>query len=332
MNCDLAQERIVTAAYGELPDDRVHELERHVATCAGCRQVREQVNALKVLAGAYPIQEPDPNLVARARLRLEEALDALPPRRWYERLAQHMRNGVAGLQSVPVAALLLLAAGAAAGGLGGYRLGGYKFAQLHAAPPAAQVVAAASAAPQPASPQPDLANVASVSEIVRHPNSEIVDVSYNQLVPRQIEGSLDDPSIRQLLMLAMRNSASPGVRDRSVDLLASECRAGHACQPSGIRDALLVALRYDKSAAVRDTALHGLEPYVAQDTRVRDAVLEALLNDSDPGVRNDAINLLAPVEADTSVRQVLYSVSNTDDSPHIRNVSREILSQVPEIQ
>ena len=83
---------------------------------------------------------------------------------------------------------------------------------------------------------------------------------------------------------------------------------------------------------MRDTALHGLEPYVAQDTRVRDAVLESLLNDSDPGVRNDAINLLAPVEADTSVRQVLYSVSTTDDNPQIRNVSREILSQVPEIQ
>jgi hypothetical protein len=37
---------------------------------------------------------------------------------------------------------------------------------------------------------------------VRQPNSEIVDVSYNQIVPRQMEGSLDDPAIRQLLMLA----------------------------------------------------------------------------------------------------------------------------------
>ena len=45
-----------------------------------------------------------------------------------------------------------------------------------------------------------------------------------------------------------------------------------------------------------------------------------------------SINLLEPVEADTSVRQVLYSVSNSDDSPQIRNVSRQILSQVPEIQ
>ena len=28
MNCELAHERIVTAAYGELPDEQIHELER----------------------------------------------------------------------------------------------------------------------------------------------------------------------------------------------------------------------------------------------------------------------------------------------------------------
>jgi hypothetical protein len=71
---------------------------------------------------------------------------------------------------------------------------------------------------------------------------------------------------------------------------------------------------------------------VAQDVRVRDSVLEALLNDNDPGVRSDAIGLLAPVEADTTVRQVLYSVSNSDQDSQIRSVSRQVLSRVPEIQ
>jgi hypothetical protein len=152
------------------------------------------------------------------------------------------------------------------------------------------------------------------------------------MVPQRIEGSLDDPAIRQLLMLASQNAASTGVRNDSVGLLASECRAGHSCQTAGIRDALLVALRYDKNAGVRQKALHGLEPYVSEDVRVRDAVLEALMNDGDPEIRNAAINLLEPVEADTSVRQVLHSVANTDRNPYIRNVSRQVLSQVPEIQ
>ena len=52
----------------------------------------------------------------------------------------------------------------------------------------------------------------------------------------------------------------------------------------------MVALRYDKNEGVREKALKGLEPYVAEDMRVRDAVLEALLNDSDPRIRTEAIN------------------------------------------
>jgi hypothetical protein len=51
---------------------------------------------------------------------------------------------------------------------------------------------------------------------------------------------------------------------------------------------------------------------VAEDVRVRDAVLEALMNDSDPRIRTAAINILEPVEGDTSVRQVLHSVANSD--------------------
>ena len=92
MNCELAHERMVTAAYGELSDELTHELDRHVTGCAECRLEREQVRALKVLADAHPVAEPGANLVARARLRLDEALDALPPKRWYERLGERMLN------------------------------------------------------------------------------------------------------------------------------------------------------------------------------------------------------------------------------------------------
>jgi anti-sigma factor RsiW len=332
MNCELAHERIVTAAYGELPDELAHELERHVAGCAECRKEREQVLALKVIADAHPVAEPGANLVARARLRLDEALDALPPKRWYERFGERMLNNFASLQAAPVAALLLLVAGAGAGVLGGYEVAQNRAAHAAGAQVDAQTATPAGIKVQPEAALPALSNVASVSGIVRQPNSEIVDVSYNQLVPRQVEGSLDDPQIRQLLMLATVDKSSPGVRDDSVALLAAECRAGHSCQPAGIREALMVALRYDRSPKVRQKALEGLEPYVADDVRVRDAVLEAVLNDNDPAIRTAAIGLLEPVDADTSVRQVLYSVSNTDDNAQIRNVSRQVLSRVSEIQ
>jgi hypothetical protein len=329
MNCELAQERMVTAAYGELSDEQAHELEQHVSECAPCGKEREQIYALKVLADLHPVAEPNPNLIARARLKLDEALDTLPPKRWYERFGERILSNFASLQAAPVAALLLLVAGGGAG-----VLGGYEYAQGRAAhtATAAPTVTPAALRQEPVAAIPELANVAGVSSIVRQPNSETVDVSYNQVVPRQIEGSLDDPAIRQLLMMASENAASTTVRDDSVALLAAECRAGHSCQPAGIREALMVSLRYDKSPKVREKALEGLEPYVAEDTRVRDAVLEALLNDNDPAVRTEAINLLAPVEADMTVRQVLFSVSNSDQDSQIRTVSREVLSKVPEIQ
>ncbi len=343
MNCEVAHEKIVTAAYGELPDEESHELERHVAGCLECVAEREQVLALKVLAGAYPVVEPPANLVARSRLRLEEALDALPPMRWYERLAQRTMNNFASLQAAPVAALLLLIAGGGIGILAGYEFALNRSVQQDTSSRAATVETSSQFVTQPAvqadraieSGLPQAAvvsNVANVISIVRQPNSQMVEVRYSRLVPERVLGPLDDPAIRQLLMVASEDAASPGVRDNSIALMADACRAERDCQPSGIRDALMVALLYDESPSVRMTALQGLDPYVASDLRVRDAVLEALLNDADPAIRSMAINELEPVEADTSVRQVLSAVANSDSNPQIRTVSREVLSRAPVIQ
>ena len=80
MNCELAHERIVLAAYGELPDEQIHELDRHLIGCPECEPgARATAGAEDAGRGASRYVEPDANLVARSRLRLEEALDALPP-------------------------------------------------------------------------------------------------------------------------------------------------------------------------------------------------------------------------------------------------------------
>ncbi len=187
MNCEIAHERIVTAAYGELGDEQTHELERHITGCPDCAAEREQMLALKALAEAHPVEEPSANLVARARLRLDEALDALPPRRWYERLGQRMRNNVAGLQAAPVAACLLLLIGAGAGSLGSYQ-----FARNRAAHTTVTAAASAPALKPQRSAQAAAAGapaeIANISSIVRQPNSHLVEVDYNQLVPQEDRG------------------------------------------------------------------------------------------------------------------------------------------------
>jgi len=150
-----------------------------------------------------------------------------------------------------------------------------------------------------------------------------------------VQGSLDDPQIRRLLLLGTKAAATNGVRTDSVALLANECRIGHQCLggPDGtVRNGLMVSLREDKNPGVRLKALEGLEPYVAQDQRVRDAVLEAVMHDANADVRMHAISLLAPVQSDSSVRQVMRTVSTTDDNPYIRTVSTHALAGTADIQ
>lgn len=101
---------------------------------------------------------------------------------------------------------------------------------------------------------------------------------------------------------------------------------------SGIRAALLASLRKDRSPAVRLQALEGLQPYVSQDERVRDAVAQVLLTDVSAQVRTKAFLMLKPVDSDSSVRQVLRTVSERDDNPYIRTVSTEALRGTDSIQ
>ena len=70
----------------------------------------------------------------------------------------------------------------------------------------------------------------------------------------------------------------------------------------------------------------------AQDQRVRDGVLEALMHDSSAQVRTAAIGLLEPVQSDSSVRQVLRTVSTQDENPYIRTASFHALQSAADIQ
>jgi hypothetical protein len=316
MECELAQQKIALYAYGELPDDQCHVLEGHLATCKRCQEEFAAVQALQQAMALAPAQEPSANLLAQARLQLEEALESMPRSNWLMRAQQSFFRGVSVLGRAPVAASALLVLGLGSGGWAGYQ------SAVRSHQPAAELPAAI------AGP----GTIANVSSIVREPNTENVEVRFNRLVPETTQGSLDDPQIRQLLLLGAQSQVNPVVAQNSLSLLADECVAGHQCSDGPIRKALLVALRYDKNTRVRLKALDGLKPYVAEDMRVRDGVLEALMNDPDATVRSRAIELLQPVEADSSVREVLHTVASEDDNPHIRTVSREVLEESPQIQ
>ena len=320
MKCEKAQKNIVLVTYGELPDEQMASLEEHLAGCEECNRELKATLALHEALAANPMVDPSPNLLASARMRLDEALDTIPPHGFLTRLRTNFFCWVGQVQSAPALMTLLLGVGWLAGNFSN------RYQVAH----------------QPKLPSPVVLSnttngtIANVSGIVQTPNSEVVQVTYNRVVPETVQGSLDDPQIRQLLLIGTKAEATSGVRTDSVALLANECRAGRQCvggtDGSGIRSALLVSLRYDKSANVRLNALDGLQPYVVQDQRVRDAVLEALMHDASPDVRTRAISLLKPVESDSSVRKVMRTVSTTDENPYIRTVSTHALEGTADIQ
>lgn len=318
MKCEQALQHIVLVTYGELPDEQTAALERHLEECEACRGELKALLATHEELAVRPVLEPSPNLLAQSRMRLDEQLDLIPPHGLLTRLRGNFYAWLGHLKSAPALATLLLGVGF----LGGNFLDRYEVA--HQAKVPSPVILSNTAN----------GTIADITGIAQTPNSEVVQVTYNRVTPETVQGSLDDPQIRHLLMIGTKAAANNGVRTDSVSLLANECHAGHECVAGSgsIRTALIASLRNDRNPEVRLTALNGLEPYVAEDERVRDAVLQALMHDTNAQVRTQAIHMLQPVDSDSSVRQAMRTVSTTDANPNIRTVSMQVLEGSPDIQ
>ncbi|MGI4828138.1 MAG: HEAT repeat domain-containing protein [Janthinobacterium lividum] len=321
--CEDWQGSIVLAQYGELPEEFQLPLEQHLATCEDCRREWNAHPAMNEVLALDPVVEPSPNLLAASRMRLDDALDAMPARSLGQQFWANTFRWLGYVKGAPALTTLLLGIGF----LGGNAVTHYQVAHTPVLPRPVIIS------------RPGEGTVASVSGIVQTPNSDRVQVDYNRLVPESVQGSLDDPEIRKLLLLGTQLATNREAHVDSVSLLADECRAGHACDgdvsgnaSSGIRSALLARLRYDKSPAVRLKALDGLQPYIAQDEHVRDAVLETLMHDKSPDVRTEAVSMLSPVGADSSVRQALRTVSTEDANPAIRTASFQALQSASDIE
>jgi hypothetical protein len=312
LSCDAAHEQITLLLYGELSDEACHRLEQHLAGCTDCRDELEVTRALSSAMAILPVREPSPNLLAQTRLKIDEALEQAPHDSWVTHLRHSLWTDFRLLRTAPLAAATMLFAGA---GLG--------FAGFKLAHPSAATAAFVDPGTQP---------IAAVTGVVQDPVSGMVRVEYSRLVPGAAVGPADDPIIRSLLLLGTRAPLNTSVQDAALGVLTHTCIGIDCAADDGVRSALMVALRYDPHSNVRAQALSGLAPYLAEDMHVRDAVLEAVLNDGDPQIRAQAIRMLAPVSADSSVQQVLQNVATHDEDPLLRNVSRTMLQQMPQVQ
>jgi Putative zinc-finger/HEAT repeats len=309
MKCEWVRENITLHVYGELADDARHELEQHVARCADCAAELKAAQEFHDLLSEERAAEPTPNLVAAARMKLQESLETAEQGGFLRRLAFDPANWLRQVSFSPALASAILILGFA-GGVG------TTYKVLPHQPQAITI----SAAPAPAE-----ASITGIQSITQQPGTNQIDIKYNTLSTLETQGSLNDQRIQQLLLFAARNNYNSGVRMDSVDLLTQKPNV------SQVRDALIYALRYDTNPGVRLKALDGLGGFVKDDVRVRDVVLEALVNDANPGVRTEALRLIEPAKADGSVRGVLMTLAAKDQSQYIKSQARTMLAQLPEI-
>ncbi len=313
MNCEWVKSNVTLYIYDELPDDARYELEQHVGRCADCAAEVKSARGFREVMSAVPVEEPTPNLLALARMRLQESLETAEQhgawRRWIFEPAVWFRQ----VRFAPALAMIIFIVGFA-GGIGAtYKMLAGR--QSSGVPIAAATTTSATEA-----------SIAGIRNITQDPGSNKVEIKYDTVVPQTVEGSLDDQRIQQLLLYAARNNYNSGVRMDSIDLLTQKP------EDARIREALKFSLRYDSNPGVRVKALEALGDYVKSDIGVRNAVLEALLNDKNPGVRAEALNMLRPVRADAAVRAVLEHLANNDKDQYIRTESRLIMATMPEIE
>ena len=309
LSCIEAEEWMMLRLYGELSAEQAAALDRHLAGCENCRREMASLRALEETLSKAPSPEASAALLAQTRHRLRVALDAeseKSSRRWLPAMFQ---VNLHAFRAAPFAAAAMLLAGVGVGSFSGYEYA-LQGRQENAPPRVIQTM------PQASSP------IASVSSVSPQPDGKGITVSYDRLVPESVTGSTDDPFIRRVLAVGVQSPTDPAVQDNSVRLLADTCLHGPQCDDGRVRSALMTAARYSGDPALRGKALNGLEPYIAEDTRVRDAVLDSVMNDASADVRAEAVQMLSPVEADTSVRQVLHNASMTDQDPQVRDMSR----------
>ncbi len=300
MNCDWVQENIPLYLYNELADDARHELEGHIERCPGCADELKAMRAFHGEMTGLPQLEVTPNLLTSARIQLFDALGTVQQRKGW----RWVMDPMALLRQVrfsPALAAVIFMVGFG-GGIGTMY---HMSASMHGG----------------ALPTGQEASIAGIRNIVQEPGSDRVRIDYERALPETVQGSVNDPQIQALLVMASRSTANSGLRMDSVDLLRQKP------DDPEVRESLVYSLRSDSNPGVRLKAEEALAPMVKQDVRVRNAMLESLLNDNNPGVRAGALKALNAARSDTSVRQALTQLAKEDPNEYIRQESSRILAQ-----
>ena len=303
MNCQDLEKDLLLFAYEELSREQRAACDAHLVSCEACRAKLAETRRLMEAFKEAPRPGPTGDLLAHCRQRLDEALDH--EQLGWRALARGWLRGLGfapATQAATALGVLLL----------GFGVGWNLRPHLGSLAPANQV------APQTSFNAADLSDlrIRNISQVASDPQSGGVRITLDAERRVTLEGSLDDPRIRELLVGAVKSYDNPGIRRDTLEVLRT-----HRNNPA-VLEALLFSMRHDDNAGVRLEALKAAGAVEVCATNTHQVLLDALQHDPNPGVRVAAIKTLIEHEAeegaDPDVDQVLRKLAASDRNPYIR--------------
>ncbi len=299
MNCVELEENLVLYLYDELTAEKGEAFGTHLAACAHCRARLKETRRLHKVLTERPSPEPSPELLVHCRASLEEALDRELTGISWKSLFNRWAVAFGSMSRLPiVAGLTLVALGFGLGWTLRTRAPG-----VHSGMNEASVTSAGVA---------DLGNlrINNISQIA--PSTQTGDVRITVNAERQmtLEGSLDDPRIRQVLIDAMTGYDNPGIRHDSMEVLSR-----HADNPN-VRSAMLYTIQNDPNAGVRLDALQAVQG-MEWCAEVQQALVNTLDHEKNQGIRVAVIDVLAD-HADPAALPALERFAAHDPNRYVR--------------
>ena len=320
MTCQELEQSLALYTYDELPGEARAALEEHLAACEHCREALEQTRRLGELVSEHSAAQPMPDLLVVCRERLEHALDR-ESLGWRALLRAWLPPVAAAHPARAMSALTLVALGFSLGWILRPRVANkVQEAGTPAAPTQARLAGGG-----------DLGSskINSISQVAPDPETGQVRITLNAEKKVIMEGSLDDPHIRDVMVYALKSYDNPGIR---LDTLTA-LRKGSS-DPT-VRDALLYALEHDQNAGVRLEALRTVSKS-NWNSDIGRAFVAAAQNDANLGVRDEAIDSLVshvsatgePDAGNAELIPALQHLAAQDSDRYVRIKSIEALRQM----
>jgi hypothetical protein len=298
MNCSDFEESTSLYIYGDISPELRGVMEQHQKECPACRVKFAEVQRLHELLSLEPGSELSPELLAQCRRDLNAAIDRELDQVTWRGLLRDFFAGFSAVPATRAAGLVTLLAM-------GFGLG-------WTLRPLAKI---------PSQPVPGLTSqlnaadlgdfhINGISKVQRDPAAGGVKITVNAERQVTLEGSLDNPKIRSVLIDAVKSYQNPGIRHDTLNALR-----GAGDDPS-VQSAMLYALGHDPNAGLRLEALDSLRD-ADWSPEIEHGVIEALRRDRNPGVRVEAVDVLTR-HASPQILPVLGRLGASDPNPYVR--------------